>query len=66
MTSDPKIVILGNECIILFLTRYFMYYTILLISNHPAIADFAIVAKDGVFWLGIVTSPLLICDVTRT
>ena len=24
LTSDPKIVIHGNECIILFLTRYFM------------------------------------------
>ena len=24
ITSDPKIVIRGNECIILFLTRYFM------------------------------------------
>ena len=30
------------------------------------IAGFAIVAKDGLFWLGIVTSPQLICDVTRT
>ena len=26
-TSDPKIVIHGNECIILFLTRYFMSWT---------------------------------------
>ena len=30
------------------------------------IVDFAIVAKDGLFWLNIVTSPQLICDVTRT
>ena len=32
ITSDPKIVIRGNECIILFLTRYFMSleHTILL------------------------------------
>ena len=29
-------------------------------------ADFAIVAKDGLFWLNIVTSPQLICDVPRT
>ena len=28
-------------------------------------ADFAIVSKDGVFWLGILTSPNLICDVRR-
>ena len=31
-----------------------------------SIADFAIVAKDGLFWPRIVTSPQLICDVTRT
>ena len=30
-----------------------------------SIADFAIVAKDGLFWLSIVTSPQLICNVTR-
>ena len=30
-----------------------------------SIADFAIVAKDGPFWFSIVTSPQLICDVTR-
>ena len=27
--------------------------------------DFAIVAKDSLFWFSIVTSPQLICDVTR-
>ena len=27
--------------------------------------DFAIVAKDGLFWLSIVISPQLISDVTR-
>ena len=26
-TNDPKIVIHGNECIILFLTRYFVSWT---------------------------------------
>ena len=30
------------------------------------VADFAIVGKDGLFWPSIVTSPQLICDVTRT
>ena len=30
-----------------------------------SIADFAIVVNDGLFWLSIVTSPHLICDVTR-
>ena len=31
-----------------------------------SIADFAIVAKDGVSWLSIVRSPQLICDVRQT
>ena len=31
-----------------------------------SIADFAIAAKDGRFWLSIVPSPQLICDVMRT
>ena len=64
--SDPKIVIHGNECIILFLTRYLNWcleHTILL--KQLSIADFAIVAKDSLFWFSIVTSPQLICDVTR-
>ena len=64
ITSDPKIVIHGNECIILFLTRYWC-------PEHSippkqlSIADLAVVAKDSLFWFSIVTSPPLICDVTR-
>ena len=65
-TSDHKIVIHGNECIILFLTRYFMSWTHNSANNKSSIAHFAIVAKDGIFWLSNVTSPQLICDVTRT
>ena len=38
-------------------------HTILL--KELSIADFAIVAKDSLFWFSIVTSPQLICDVTR-
>ena len=30
-----------------------------------SIADFTIVTKDSLFWLSIVTSPQLICDVMR-
>ena len=51
---------------------YFISYTLVYVMNtlfrwkQLSIADFAIVAKDGLFWLGIVTSPQLICDVTRT
>ena len=51
---------------------YFISYTLFYVLNTQfrlkplSIADFAIVAKDGIFWLGIVMSPELICDVTRT
>ena len=31
-----------------------------------SITDFTIVTKDGLFWLSIVMSPQLICDVTQT
>ena len=34
--------------------------------KQSSIAHFAIVAKDGLFWLSIVTSPRLICDVKWT
>ena len=47
-----KIVIHGNECIILFLTCYFMSWT----QDSAAsitIAYFAIVAKDGLFYLAL-------------
>ena len=64
-TSDPKIVIQVNECIILFLTCYFMFWTHNSAKKQFSIPDFPIVAKDGLFWLSIVTSPELICDITR-
>ena len=63
--GDPKIVIHGNECIILFLTRYFMSWTHNSAKNKSSIAHFVIVAKDT-FWHSILTSPQLIRDVTRT
>ena len=53
-----------NECIILFLHAILCpEHTIPL--KQLSITDFAIVAKDGLFWLSIVTSPQLICDVMR-
>ena len=65
ITGDTKIVIHGNECIIYFLNAILCpEHTILL--KQLSIADFAIVTKDGLLWLSIVTSPQLICDVTRT
>ena len=66
ITSDPKIVIHGNECIILFLTCYFMSWNTQFCQKPSSIAYFATVAKDGLFWLRIVTSPQLICVITRT
>ena len=53
-------------CIILSLTRYFMSFHAQFRWKQLSIADFAIVAKDGLVWFSIVTSLQLICDVTRT
>ena len=50
---------------------YFISYMPFDVPEHPilvkqlSIADFAVVAKDSLFWFSIVTSPQLICDVTR-
>ena len=51
---------------------YFISYMQFLISNtlfrdkQSSIPHFAIVAKESLFWLNIVTSSQLICDVTGT
>ena len=63
--SDPKIIIHSNEGI------YFISYMLFLCSEHTitqkiSIASFAVAAKDGLFWISIVTSPQLICDITWT
>ena len=34
--------------------------------KHSSTAQIAIVAKDNLFWLGILTLPRLICDVKWT
>ena len=44
----------------------FYILNILFRYKQLSIAHFAIVAKDGLFWLNIVTLSQLICDVTRT
>ena len=47
---------------------YFISYTLFehtIPLKQLLIADFAIVAKDSLFWFNIVTSPQLICDVTQ-
>ena len=50
---------------------YFISYTLYVLNTsfrykQSSIAHFAIVASDGLFWLNIVTSSQLICDVTQT
>ena len=47
---------------------YFISYTLFehpIPPNQLSVADFAVVAKDILFWFSIVTSPQLICDVMR-
>ena len=49
---------------------YFISYTLYILNTsfrykQLSVAHFAIVASDGLFWLNIVTSSQLICDVTR-
>ena len=50
---------------------YYISYTLFFVLNTQfcwkqlSITDFAIVAKDGLFWLSIVTSAQLICDVPQ-
>ena len=64
-TSDQEVVIHGNECIILFLTRYFISWTHCSVTNNLR-SLISPVTRDGLFWLKIVTSSQLICDITRT
>ena len=51
---------------------YFISYMLFYVFNTPfhykqsSIAYFTIDAKDGLFWINIVTSSQLICDVTQT
>ena len=45
---------------------FFMSWTHKFRLQQSSIVHFAIVTNDGVFWLSIVTSPQLICDVTWT
>ena len=51
---------------------YFISYMLFYILNtrflykQSLIAHFAVVARDSLSWLNIVTSSQLICDVTRT
>ena len=50
---------------------YFISYMLFDVPEHTipkkqwSIADFAIAAKDSLFWFIIVMSPQFVCDVTR-
>ena len=56
----------GNPYIILFLTRYILCPVHANPLKQSSIPHCAIATKDSLFSLNIVTSPQLICDVTRT
>ena len=51
---------------------YFVSYTLFYVLDAPfrykqsLIAHFAIDTKDGLFWIKIVTSSQLICDIMQT
>ena len=66
LTSDKKIVIHGNECIILFLTCYFMWWTHKSAKNYHRALISPLLPRAAFFWPSIVTSSQLICDVSRT
>ena len=65
ITIDPKIIIHGDECVILFLTRYFMSLNAQFRYKQLPTANFAIVTKDSLSWFSIVLSLQFICDVMR-
>ena len=65
-TSDKKIVIHGNECIILFLTCYFMSWTHKSAKNYHRALISPLLPRAAFFWPSIMTSPQLICDIMRT
>ena len=64
ITSDSKIFIHGNECIIIFLTCYFMSWRHSSTKNNHRSLISPLSLKNGLFWLSTVTSPQFICGVT--
>ena len=62
LTSDKKSLFMVTNVSFYFLHTIYVMNT----QIHLELADIAIVAKGDVFWLIIVTSPQLICDVMRT
>ena len=60
----PKSLFMVTNVLFYFLHAIWcLEHTILL--KQLLVADFTIVTKDSLFWLSIVTSPQLICDVTQ-
>ena len=66
LTSDQKSLFTVTNVLIYFLLAIFFILNIPFRYKQSSIAHFAIVARDGLFWLDIVMSSQLICDVTRT
>ena len=66
LMSDKKIIIHGSECIILFLTRYFMSWTHKSAKKYHRALISPLFSRGGLFWSNIVMSPQLICDVMKT
>ena len=65
ITSDRKISFTVMNVLFYFLNAILCPWTHNHAKNILSIADFAIVAKGGLFWLPIVTSLQLICDAMR-
>ena len=64
LTSDQKSLFTVTNVLFYFL--HAILYLEHTVPLQTIIAHFAIVVRDGLFWLDIVTSSQLICDVTRT
>ena len=64
ITSDPKSLFTVTNVLLCFLHAIWCPWTHNSQKQLP-IADFAIAAKDSLFWFIIVTSPQFVCDVTR-
>ena len=63
-TSDKKSLFTATNVLFYFLHAIW-YHEHSIPPNQLSSADFAVVAKNSLFWFSIQTSPQLICDVTR-
>ena len=66
IAGDQKLLFMVKNVLFYFLHAILCPEHTNLLKKQSLITHFAIVAKDGLFWLNVVTSPRLTCDVTRT